>query len=284
MRRQPIDPARRAEALTLAEQVGAAEAARRLGLKEATIRQWRRRQKVAAPQRHAGAQAGGLQAVELDEVQRLEQLVRAEEGIAVLALSAANDAIRAGKASDGRNHYMVSHGIAVQRAGDLRAQLHTAREHQVRLAEQHAQGIANVIRAYFTALGLEAHGGLLRDLLCQVPAGEPLAASPANAEPARLGLVEALADEIQARRPALEPDWRHRPVPGLSAPGQSSNGDGRPQGPAGGGPMVGPTRKSRAARTGGEAAAQGRTNGSEPPPRQPPMPGDLYADPSRWRT
>jgi hypothetical protein len=70
MRRQPIDPARKAEALTLAEQVGAAEAARRLGLKEATIRQWRRRQKAAAPQPHAGAQARGSQAVELDEVPR----------------------------------------------------------------------------------------------------------------------------------------------------------------------------------------------------------------------
>jgi hypothetical protein len=198
-------------------------------------------------------------------------------------LAAANDAIRAGKASDGRNH-MVSHGIAVQRTGDLRAQLHTAREHQVRLAEQQAQGIANVIRAYFTALGLEAHGGLLRDLLCQVTAGEPLAASPANAEAARLRLVDALSDEIQARRPALEPNWRHRPVSALPAPGQSSNGDGRPESPREVIKWSDPLRKLRVTRRGGEAATQGRTNRSDPPERQAPMPGDLYADPSRWRT
>lgn len=43
MSRSPIPPARRAEILELAERVGPAEAGRRTGVPDATIRQWRSR-------------------------------------------------------------------------------------------------------------------------------------------------------------------------------------------------------------------------------------------------
>lgn len=279
-RRQPTDPALKAQALKLADEVGAAEAARRLGLKEATVCQWRRREKQAAPPPQAG---------ELGEVERLEQLVLAEEGIAVRALAAANAAIAAGKANDAKL-YMTAHGIARDKARDLRAQLHAAREHRVHLAEAQAKQLAAVIRGVLTDLGHDLGDEHVRKVVRHrlVEGGAP----PAEVvESARRALVERLAGEIKERLPHFGPDLSPG-RPALPAAGETGDVDDAAQERAGGEQMVGPVVRVRALR---ERRRKRRSNGAdgevldgevvdEPSPRQAPMPGDLYADPSRWRT
>lgn len=127
-RTQPIDTQRRAEALAIGEQHGAAEASRRTGIPQATIRSWKHRaEQPASP--------------EVDDVDRLERLAQEARRTAEHALAKANEAIAAGRGTDARD-LMVAHGIAVEKHGLLARQAQAAREHEARITEQQGEIIA----------------------------------------------------------------------------------------------------------------------------------------------
>jgi hypothetical protein len=250
-------------------------------------------------------------------VDRLEQLVRLEEGAAIRMLAKAQEAAEAGKATDARN-FSVAHGIHVDKAAALGQRLDRGREDRVRLAEGQGKLLAEVVRAYFAALGLEAHRGLLRGLLEQVSAGQALSASPTHVAEARRELVETLAIEIRARLPDLEPSWEPRGPLGLPAPRGDEDTASEP---LRGDSMIGPIRRVRTFTERRIWRSQGRSNGTgsevvEPSEVHPPavegheanverederasapqetagererearmpMAGDLYRDPERWR-
>jgi hypothetical protein len=202
-RTQPIDTQRRVEALAIAEQHGAAEASRRTGIPQATIRSWKHRAEAAA-------------SPEVDDVDRLERLAQEARRTAERALAKANEAIAAGRGTDARN-LMVAHGIAVEKSGLLAQQAQAAREHQVRISEQQGKMIAALIRAFMESCGLPVGtpgvGAVIRALLEHCRDGEPSPLSPAEAEAARSEIREQIGSELQVHAAQLEEATASRRCP-----------------------------------------------------------------------
>jgi hypothetical protein len=225
----------RAEALRLLGRgMTPAEVARELGVKAATVRQWKARAGKAAPPPQADGPG---------EVETLERLAQAERATAARALQAANRAIEAGKASDGRNH-MVSNGIAIQRHADLLAQVHAAREHEGRMAEELAQQLAQVIRKMLSAFKIDVNARPVRELVRHLlieggrggGGGDP---DPEIVEAARRLLKETYVKEAMVDGLVVEPQRKLPPGVDdgpreLPPPGESD------QEGEGGDEMVGP--------------------------------------------
>jgi DNA-binding transcriptional MerR regulator len=83
VRRRPIDPRRRAEALELAAEHGSAEASRRTGVSADTIRYWRHKAAKAAPPTDA----------DVDDVERLERLAGEARAAGEEALAKVREAL-----------------------------------------------------------------------------------------------------------------------------------------------------------------------------------------------
>ncbi len=211
-RRPATDPAKRAEALKLADAHGCDEASRRTGVPEGTIRSWRARSGQVAPP--AGADP-------VDWADRKQRGAAGAYAAAVQALVTVRDLLVQGKTREARDA-AVTFGVLTDKTASLEEAAERAAERQAAVAEGQAQLLAEVVRVYFDAVGLPFDAGgrkLLAGLLRQ--ASEPgvaLAASPEYAEMARRELVEALAGEIRARLPDLEPEWEERRPLGLPAP------------------------------------------------------------------
>jgi hypothetical protein len=110
VRRQPIDPRRKAEALKLATEHGSAEASRWTGVSADTIRYWR----------HKAATAPRSRDADVNDVERLERLARDLRAAAEEALAKAREAIAAGRGAEAKNLAMTA-GVAVDKCGELRA-------------------------------------------------------------------------------------------------------------------------------------------------------------------
>jgi DNA-binding transcriptional MerR regulator len=144
VRQQPIDAQRKAVALKLAAEHGSAEASRRTGVSAATIRYWRHKAAKAARPRDADA----------DSIARLERLLAEQRAAAEESLAKAREAVAAGRGTEARN-LMICHGIAVQRGADLAADLRSAREHEIQVADEQAKLMVAVLERVFRDLGLE---------------------------------------------------------------------------------------------------------------------------------
>jgi transposase-like protein len=129
MPRRPVKAKRRAEAIALAREVGAAEAARRLGLSASTVRSWLRRAGVSAgstarpsPEPMAVPatvmQAAVAESVPTDPVQAAVYRAAQAWKASTDALERMNAANLAGDTTAGRN-LATSYGIATERAEKL---------------------------------------------------------------------------------------------------------------------------------------------------------------------
>ena len=182
------DAALKADAIALAAEHGAAEAARRTGVPAATIRSWRHRAGEAGPpsgadptdwatRKAAGAEAAWRAAQEA--LRRCGELI--EDGDLRQAQSAS-----------------VVYGVLVDKAEVLERAAQTASERQIRLAEAQAELIVRVIKSYHEAIGLTfgpAARTTLSALLRRAEAGEPLVAPP-GVEEARAEVRRQLSSEL----------------------------------------------------------------------------------------
>jgi hypothetical protein len=167
----------KAEALRIAEEHGAAEAAKRTGVPAATIRSWRHRSGGAGPpksmdprtwaeRKRAGAEAAWAAAQE--------------------ALAQVRSLLAAGKTADAQRAALTM-AILTDKTGVLEEAARREQERQLRIAEGQAQLLVAVIRMYFEAVGLTlrpAARQTLAHLLRQAKDGAPLS-PPAEAAEAR---------------------------------------------------------------------------------------------------
>ena len=161
MKRVATDPATRAAALQLAEEVGPAEAARRTGVNAATIRSWRTRV-VAPAERSAEVSAaeGGRQAKGADKAWE----------VAEAAMKAALAAIGRGDTLAAQR-LMISAGVSVDKSGQLEEASARAAERHVRLSDAQGQVIVAAMRAsFFEAVGVRVRrsaGAVIREALAE---------------------------------------------------------------------------------------------------------------------
>jgi len=145
MPRPATDPETKARALRRAEEVGAAQAGRELGIPAATIRAWKSRATPAerpTASRELGVPDDGAferrvlerakRAVEAG-IRRLEELIPTAKGVQSIAIST---------------------GILLDKAAALDRIIAEAQEREVRIAERDAQMLVAMFKAYFTSLGL----------------------------------------------------------------------------------------------------------------------------------
>lgn len=119
MRRRPVDPAVRAEALRLADEVGSAEAARRLGISAGTVRGWRSRAPKPAPAVASAASERPSEAsAEVVTGDELRSLARQLLANAAEAQKAVTRALRAGKLTQGY-HGSLSSAISIDKIAGI---------------------------------------------------------------------------------------------------------------------------------------------------------------------
>ena len=197
MKRSVASAATKQRALAREAEVGAAQAARELGLSPATVRGWKLRSDKPAPRTAEQSEAQG------DRQQRGAD--RTWE-VAEAALRKALAAIEKGDTLAAQR-LMVSAGIAADKTGQLEEASARAAERHVRLQSSQAEVIVEVIRAFAEALGIplgESARRVLGDLLRQARGGGVLVASPVDAEAAAADVREAFGRrELSA--PAGEP-------------------------------------------------------------------------------
>jgi hypothetical protein len=205
-----VDVATRGLALQRAAQVGDEQAAKEFGVKQATIRSWRRRAKAEpAPTASVGmpeAPASVVEGVERQEgpAERRATAARLRRDAADARLlghearAQSRTQAAAGDSASARNTATVA-GIMISRSIDLEAAARKADEDAralkadvVRLEGERAQLMADVITAAFTSLGLTPPRHVLRHLLEQAGSGKELDVPEELWRPAR--------DEVFRRR------------------------------------------------------------------------------------
>jgi hypothetical protein len=143
-RQRPADATVKAEALRLAEEHGAAEAAKRTGVPAATIRSWRHRSGAARPPAGLDTQTWQEQKAQ----GAWEAWATAQE-----ALAQVRSLLAAGKTADAQRAALTM-AILTDKSGVLEEAARREEERQVRIAEGQAQLLVAVIRVYFGAVGL----------------------------------------------------------------------------------------------------------------------------------
>jgi hypothetical protein len=134
-----------AEALRLAEEHGAAEAAKRTGVSAATIRSWRHRSGAAGPL--AGMDSQTWQEQKAHGAR--EAWATAQE-----ALAQVRSLLAAGKTADAQRAALTM-AILTDKSGVLEEAARRQEERQLRLAEAQGQLSVAVIDAYLEAIGLQ---------------------------------------------------------------------------------------------------------------------------------
>jgi hypothetical protein len=196
--------------LRLAEEHGAAEAARLTGVPAATIRSWRKRAGVAGPP--AGAESA-------DWVARKQAGAEEAWATAQAALGKVRELIDAGKHGDAQRAALTA-AILIDKSGVLESAWQTAEDRHARLEHAAAQQLVAVLRVLFDAIEvpLSCVRSLLAELLRQADAGEAITPSSDTANAARAAVREHIARELRAD---IERDVRQqsdRPTLELPAP------------------------------------------------------------------
>jgi transposase-like protein len=196
-RQRATDATVKAEALRLAEEHGAAVAAKRTGVPAATIRSWRHRSGAAGPP--AGLDPQSWQEQKAQGAQ--EAWATAQEALAQVRLLLA-----AGKTADAQRAALTM-AILTDKSGVLEEAARREEERQIRIAEGQGRLLAEVIRMYFEAVGLKlgpAARQTLAHLLRQAKDGAPLS-PPAEADRARRELRERMGTQLADVPPLLPP-------------------------------------------------------------------------------
>lgn len=167
MSRRPVKPKRRAETVALAREVGAAEAARRLGLPASTVRSWLHRAGGGSGARSVGAVSSvgavaGPESVEAvgdpeargDALELAEQRAARSWSVASRALERAAEAVAVGDSKSARDLAVVV-GILTDKAGRIEEGIGALREREVRISEASAQRLAEVLRLVFRGFGID---------------------------------------------------------------------------------------------------------------------------------
>jgi hypothetical protein len=187
----------KAEALRLANEHGAAEAAKRTGVPAATIISWRHRSGEAGPPKSLDPQTWAER-----------KLAGAEEAWAAAqqALAEVRSLLVAGKTADAQRAALTM-AILTDKSGVLEEAARREEERQVRIAEGQGKLIAELIRMYFEAVGLTlgpAARQTLAHLLRQARDGAPLS-PPAETAAARAVITRRVVSQLDAGRPLLPP-------------------------------------------------------------------------------
>jgi hypothetical protein len=196
-RQRATDATVKVEALRLAEEHGAAEAAERTGVPAATIRSWRHRSGAAGP-------PAGLDPQTWQE--QKAQGARQAWQTAQEALAQVRSLLAAGKTADAQRAALTM-AILTDKSGVLEEAARREEERQLRLAEGQGRLLVAVIDAYLEAIGLSAGPAArktLAHLLRQAGAGEPLS-SPAEAAEARADIIRQVGSELNVGPPLLPP-------------------------------------------------------------------------------
>jgi hypothetical protein len=143
-RQRATDATVKAEVLRLAEEHGAAEAAKRTGVPAATIRCWRHRSGASGPPKSVDPQTWA----ERKRAGAEEAWAAAQE-----ALAQVRSLLVVGKTADAQRAALTM-AILTDKSGVLEEAARREEERQVRIAEGQAQLIAEVVRMYFEAVGL----------------------------------------------------------------------------------------------------------------------------------
>jgi hypothetical protein len=187
----------KAEALRLAEEHGAAAAAKRTGVPAATIRSWRHRSGQAGPPKSVDPQTWA----ERKRAGAEEAWAAAQE-----ALAQVRSLLAAGKTADAQRAALTM-AILTDKSGVLEEAARREEERLVRIAEGQAQLLVAVIRAYFEAVGLTlgpAARQTLAHLLRQAKDGAPPSPSAEAAE-ARAEVRRQVGSGLDAGPPLLPP-------------------------------------------------------------------------------
>jgi transposase-like protein len=195
-KRTTVDPELKNRALQRVEEIGAAAAARELGIPAGTLRAWKTRSKPASAPAGppAGAGTSDWRAAREEAARDVASAVRE-------AIRQVRRELRADKSHRAQNAAITA-GVLLDKLNALEQQLADMDERQVRIEEQKAEILAEVVRAFFTAVGIPLTtpaAAVLRELLLQAGTGAPLVASPALAEPAREDVRERVARELRPR-------------------------------------------------------------------------------------
>jgi hypothetical protein len=210
----------KAEALRVAEEHGAAAAAKRTGVPAATIRSWRHRSGGAGPPKGVDPQAWA----ERKRAGAEEAWAAAQE-----ALAQVRSLLVAGKTADAQRAALTM-AILTDKSGVLEEAARREEERQVRIAEGQGQLLVAVIRMYFGAVGLTlgpAARQTLAHLLRQATGGAPLS-QPAEAAEARADIIRQVGSGLDAEPPLL-PSGTPAGRRVWPAPQTTSQGEGRPR-------------------------------------------------------
>jgi hypothetical protein len=196
-RQRATDQTVKAEALRLAEERGAAEAARRTGVPAATIRSWRHRSGGAGPPNSVDPQTWA----ERTRAGAEDAWAAAQE-----ALGQVRSLLADGKTADAQRAALTM-AILTDKSGVLEEAAHREEERQARLTATQGRLLAELIRVYFEAVGLPlgpAARLTLAHLLRQAEAGAPLS-PPAEAAEARADIRRQVGSELDVGPPLLPP-------------------------------------------------------------------------------
>jgi hypothetical protein len=191
-----FDASVKAEALSLADKVGSAEAARRTGVPANTIRSWRHRSGGAGPPKSVDPRTWA----ERKQAGAEEAWETAQE-----ALAQVRSLLAAGKTADAQRAALTM-AILTDKSAALE-EAARREDRLVRIAEGQGQLLVAVIERYFEAVGLTlgpAARQTLAQLLRQATDGAPLS-PPAEAEGAKRESRERIGTQLGDVPPLLPP-------------------------------------------------------------------------------
>jgi hypothetical protein len=194
-RRQPAgqrsyDESTKDEALRLAEEVGTAEAGRRLGIPPGTIRSWRH---------HTGKVTQAPSGADPDEWQQVKrQAAEHSFGTAMKALRRCNELLEMGRMADAQKT-ALSMAILVDKSGVLEMAARQLDDRQAALSEQQARQVVDLIGAVLDDLGVPI-GQAARRVFAAHVRGDTDAAA---AERARREITEQIGTRYVADHPEL---------------------------------------------------------------------------------
>ena len=180
--------------MQLAGEVGAAQAARELGVPAATVRGWRMRAEKPAARTAKQSETQG---------QRHHVAADRHQEVGEAALRAALAAIEAGDSLKAQR-LMISAGIAADKSSQHEEHAARADERHVRLQSAQGQVMVELDRMALGAFGIrvtEAVRAVYGELFRHASAGEPLVVSPALAEAARRDVWEQVTSGMARALP-----------------------------------------------------------------------------------
>jgi hypothetical protein len=192
-----FDASTKAEALSLADEVGSAEASRRTGVPAATIRSWR----------HRGGEAGPPKGADpVDWATRKRAGAEGAWAAAQEALAQVRSLLAEGRTADAQRAALTM-AILTDKSGVLEEAARRDEERQARLTAAQGALLVEVIRMYLETVGLTlgpAARQTLAHLLRQAKDGAPLS-PPAEAAEARAEITRQVVSQLDVGPPLLPP-------------------------------------------------------------------------------